>query len=101
MRLPTRAQLGYHGRRWAWVPGLALLALWARNRRERALAQLGNAATLGPLLAVRRQPLRLRGLCWLLGMALLAVGAAGPQWGKELEPHVVSGSALWTIYRVL
>jgi len=23
------------------------------------------------------------------------------QWGKELEPHVVSGSALWSIYRVL
>ena len=22
-------------------------------------------------------------------------------WGKELEPHVVSGSAIWTIYRVL
>ncbi|HEV2749276.1 MAG TPA: HDIG domain-containing protein [Gemmatimonadales bacterium] len=26
MRLPTRAQLAYHGSRWAWVPGLALLA---------------------------------------------------------------------------
>ena len=26
MRLPTREQLGYHGSRWAWVPGLALLA---------------------------------------------------------------------------
>ena len=23
------------------------------------------------------------------------------QWGKELEPHVVSGSALWSIYRVI
>jgi hypothetical protein len=22
------------------------------------------------------------------------------QWGKDLEPNVVSGSALWTIYRV-
>ena len=26
---------------------------------------------------------------------------AHKQWGKELEPHVVSGSALWTIYRLL
>jgi len=23
------------------------------------------------------------------------------QWGKDLEPHVVSGSAVWSIYRVL
>ena len=23
------------------------------------------------------------------------------QWGKDLEPHVVSGSAVWNIYRVL
>jgi hypothetical protein len=23
------------------------------------------------------------------------------QWGKDLEPHVVSGSAVWTIYRVV
>ena len=27
--------------------------------------------------------------------------AAHKQWGKELEPHVVSGSAVWTIYRVV
>jgi hypothetical protein len=26
---------------------------------------------------------------------------AHKQWGKELEPYVVSGSALWTIYRVI
>jgi len=26
---------------------------------------------------------------------------AHKQWGKELEPHVVSGSAYWTIYRVV
>jgi hypothetical protein len=27
--------------------------------------------------------------------------AAHKQWGKELEPSVVSGSAVWTIYRVV
>jgi hypothetical protein len=26
---------------------------------------------------------------------------AHQQWSKELEPYVVSGSAMWTIYRVL
>ena len=26
---------------------------------------------------------------------------AHKQWGKELEPYVVSGTALWTIYRAV
>jgi hypothetical protein len=26
---------------------------------------------------------------------------AHKQWGKEMEPHVVSGSSVWSIYRVL
>ena len=77
----------------ALLPALALLALWARRRRERALALLGNAATLRPLFAVRRRSVRLRGVCWLLGMLLLVVGAAGPQWGKEMD-QAVSGRDL-------
>jgi Ca-activated chloride channel family protein len=70
----------------ALLPCLAVLAIWARERRRRALAQFGNAATLGPLFIVRRW--RLRGLCWLLGMLALGAGAAGPQWGKEWEQGV-------------
>ncbi|HVL55517.1 MAG TPA: hypothetical protein VM491_03370 [Burkholderiaceae bacterium] len=27
--------------------------------------------------------------------------AAHAQWGRELEPYVVSGSSRWTIYRVI
>lgn len=27
--------------------------------------------------------------------------AAHKQWGKDLEPHVVSGTSRWEIYRVL
>jgi hypothetical protein len=26
---------------------------------------------------------------------------AHKQWGKDLEPHVVSGSSVWSVYRVL
>lgn len=26
---------------------------------------------------------------------------AHKQWGKDMEPHVVSGTAMWSIYRVL
>ena len=31
----------------------------------------------------------------------LAANAAHKQWSKDLEPHVVSGSNRWDIYRVL
>jgi len=31
----------------------------------------------------------------------LAAIDAHQQWGKDLEPHVVSGTAKWNIYRVL
>lgn len=33
--------------------------------------------------------------------AKLATIEAHRQWGKDLEPHVVSGTAKWNIYRVL
>ncbi|MBI2960079.1 MAG: hypothetical protein HYY28_07180 [Betaproteobacteria bacterium] len=31
----------------------------------------------------------------------LATVAAHKQWGKDMEPHVVSGTNRWEIYRVL
>jgi len=31
----------------------------------------------------------------------LATNAAHKQWSKDLEPHVVSGTSRWEIYRVL
>ena len=31
----------------------------------------------------------------------LATIAAHKEWGKELEPHVVSGTSRWEIFRVL
>ena len=33
--------------------------------------------------------------------AKLATIAAHKQWSKDLEPHVVSGTSRWEIYRVL
>ena len=41
MRFPTEAELRYHGSRWAWVPGLALLAY---------LAFPSSATNIAPLL---------------------------------------------------
>ena len=72
----------------ALLPVLAVLALWARQRRKRALAQFGNAATLGPALDVRRRRWRPAAPFWLPGMLLLAVASAGPQWGKEFDQPV-------------
>lgn len=33
--------------------------------------------------------------------AKLAMIDAHKQWGKDLEPHVVSGTSRWEIYRIL
>ncbi len=33
--------------------------------------------------------------------AAIGSNEAHKQWGKEMEAHVVSGSAYWTIYRVV
>jgi Ca-activated chloride channel family protein len=69
----------------ALLPCLTVLALWAAHRRKQALAQLGNAATLGRWRGGGFGLGRLRGLCWLLGMLALGAGSAGPQWGKERD----------------
>ena len=77
----------------AGLPCLAVLALWAAHRRRQAVALLGNAASLGRSCAGQSVSGRLRGLCWLLGVLALAVGSAGPQWGKEWD-QAVSGRDL-------
>jgi hypothetical protein len=33
--------------------------------------------------------------------AAIGNNEAHRQWGRDLEPHVVSGSAFWNIYRAL
>jgi Ca-activated chloride channel family protein len=62
------------------IPLLGLLLFWDLNRRDRLLRPL--------LRLVRGYSLkrrRLRALFWLLGMALLLVGLAGPKVGTKLE----------------
>ena len=53
MRLPARPQLGYHGSRWAWVPGLALLAYLvfpssATNVEPLAVGTLADRDVIAP-----------------------------------------------------
>ncbi len=75
----------------AALPVLTLLALWDRHRRRGALMLLGGLlATAG----TSAQPRRLRGLCVVLGLALLGLGAAGPQWGRDWEQPAAPGRDL-------
>jgi Ca-activated chloride channel family protein len=76
------------------LPVLGALGLWSRRKRLRALARLGNVLMLETLPAARWRPWWLRGTCLLLGLALLLVGAAGPQWGRDWEQSAAPGRDL-------
>ncbi len=64
---------------------LALVALlWHARRRDRATAIFGKADTVGPLIAGRAGWWRItRALLGLLGLALVIVAFAGPQYGSR------------------
>jgi Ca-activated chloride channel family protein len=68
-----------------------LAGLLARRRRRRALAWLGSTVALRTLLA--EQPLlqRLRRSCLTTGLMLLALGVAGPQWGRDWDQPAAPG----------
>src|SRR5438093_641389 len=76
------------------LPVLGALGVWSRRERRRALARLGNVVTLETLLAARRRLRWLRGMCLLLGLASLVLGAAGPQWGRDWEQSAAPGRDL-------
>ncbi len=67
----------------AVVPLLTLLAALAWWRRRRALAALGNGPGVRRQVLVRPALRRWRGVCLSAGLALVALAAAGPQWGRE------------------
>src|SRR5437660_12880843 len=76
------------------LPPLGLLAALARWQRRRALLHLGGSFVLQALLAPRRWSGLLRRLCLVLGLLLLIVGVAGPQWCREPHQHVSAGRDL-------
>lgn len=83
--------------RWLWalaaLPVLFLLEWRAARRAERGLAALAGARPDHPLLAQRRPGGRRVGLALrLAAFALLALGAAGPEWGRELVRRAATGS---------
>lgn len=73
------------------LPILSLLAAWTRLRARRVLARFGDMTALFVGMA-RRRPWRWpRALAQSLGLTLLVVGAAGPQWGRDWSQTAVIG----------
>lgn len=73
------------------LPALTLLSFWARRQRRRALAMFGGIAWSS---LARRRRVSWPALAMLLGMILVAVGAAGPQWGREWGQTTARGRDL-------
>ncbi|HXG13484.1 MAG TPA: VWA domain-containing protein [Gemmataceae bacterium] len=67
----------------AVLPVLGLIALMALRWQRRRLARLASWPALTALTLVRPGRRRLRAVCLSAGLVFLAVGVAGPQWGRE------------------
>ena len=67
----------------AVVPLLAVLFAWAWLRRRHAVAALGTPFAVRRLVLLRPGIRRWRASAVLMGVILLAIAAAGPQWGRE------------------
>jgi Ca-activated chloride channel family protein len=74
------------------LPVLSVLAWFASRRRQRALVALGGLAVGAVLL--RRRPSRLRAFVLWLGLVCLAVGMAGPRWGRDWSQSAAPGRDL-------
>jgi Ca-activated chloride channel family protein len=68
--------------------GLLLYASW---RRRRALAQLGRSPLLRQGILLRPGVRRCKAICLLIGVSLLAVACAQPQWGDDPSPQERAG----------
>jgi len=76
------------------MPLLGLLGVFALRRRNRALARLGNHPALELLVAERGWVRVLRGFLASLGLTVLVVGMAGPQWGRDWTQATAPGRDL-------
>lgn len=81
----------------AVLPAVMSLLLWNAERRRRALARLGSVLAIESLLTVRRGLGALRALTLLLGLLLLVLGVAGPQWGRDRDQTAAPGRDLLVV----
>ena len=71
------------------LPVLSVLAVLAARRRQRGL--LVMAGLVGAAVLSRTGPSRLRGLVLWLGLVCLALGMAGPRWGRDWSQSAAPG----------
>ena len=70
----------------AALPALALFLRWTWARRAAALRRIGDSALFERLgLAAGRRVRGLRLALWFIGVALLILSLARPQWGSDIE----------------
>ena len=70
----------------AALPALALFQWWAWTRRDAALGRIGDAVLFERLgLTAGRGVRGLRLALWFIGVALLIMSLARPQWGSDIE----------------
>ena len=70
----------------AALPALALFLWWAWARRTAALRRIGDSALFERLgLTAGRRVRGLRLALWFIGVALLILSLARPQWGSDIE----------------
>lgn len=66
------------------VPALASFLWWKVQARRRTTARFGNEDTVAGLVQGRAAKWRLtRGILWVVGLAFLIAGLAGPQYGSR------------------
>jgi Ca-activated chloride channel family protein len=78
----------------AALPVLTIAGMLHRFGVRRALARVGDLLALRLLVARPGWLARLRGLCLSLGLSLLVMGIAGPQWGRDWEQTAAPGRDL-------
>lgn len=76
----------------AALPALSVLAFLAARRRQRGLIALAGLVTA--VVLARQRPSRIRGFCLWLGLVCLAVGMAGPRWGRDWSQSAAPGRDL-------
>jgi Ca-activated chloride channel family protein len=76
------------------LPVLTIAGMLHRFGVRRSLARVGDLLALRLLVARPGWLARLRGLCLSLGLSLLVMGIAGPQWGRDWEQTAAPGRDL-------
>ncbi len=70
----------------AALPALGVFVWWALSRQRRAVGRIGDPALVQRLsLTAGRRVRGLRLVLWFLGVALLVIALARPQWGSDIQ----------------